>query len=86
MEVQQRVDLRIDDEDDAAAAPAVAAVGTAQRLEFLAVDRSAAVTAGTSARVDDDAIDKPRHRASLHPPRAQLRGALARPLGAQSVV
>ena len=64
MEVEQGVHRGVDDEDDAAAAATVTAVGTAQRLEFLAMDRGAAVTAGTRSRVDDDPIDKPRHRAS----------------------
>jgi hypothetical protein len=68
MEVEQRVHRGVDDEDDAAAAPAVTAIGAAQRFEFLAMDRSAAVTAGTRPRVDDDAIDKPRHRLSSQPP------------------
>src|SRR6201984_491604 len=67
VEVQQGVHSRVDDENDAAAAAAVAAIGSAQRLEFLAVDRRAAVTAGTRPRVNDDAIDKPRHRGSSHP-------------------
>src|SRR5262249_8529720 len=45
---------------------AIAAIGAAQRLEFLAMHRRAAVTAGTRPRMDDDAVDKPGHRVSLH--------------------
>ena len=66
VEVEQGVYLRIDDQHDAAAAAAVAAVRTAERLEFLAVDRGAAVTAGARPGVDDDAVDKPRHRGSSY--------------------
>jgi len=54
--------LRVDDEHNAAAAAAVTAVGATERLEFLAMDRGAAVTAGACSRVNDDTIDKPRHR------------------------
>ena len=72
VEVEQGVHLRVDDQHDAAAAAAVAAVGTAERLEFLAVDRGAAVTAGAGPRVDDDAVDKPRHRGSSHSSSVQL--------------
>ncbi|CKS70061.1 Uncharacterised protein [Mycobacterium tuberculosis] len=72
MEVEQGVHLRIDDEDDAAAPAAISAIGAAQRLEFLAMDRSAAVTARTRSGVDDDPIDKPRHRAPLHLRSVQL--------------
>ena len=64
MEVEQGVYGWVDDEDDAAAAATVTAVGTTQRLEFLAMDRGAAISAGTCPRVNYDPIDKPRHRAS----------------------
>ena len=65
VEVEQRVHLRIDDEHDAAAATAVAAVGAAERLELLAVDRRAAVAAVAGPRVDHDAVDEPAHGALL---------------------
>ncbi len=65
VEVEQRVHLRVDDQDDAAAAAAVAAVGAAERLELLAVDRGAAVTAVARAGVNDDAVDEPGHRSVL---------------------
>ncbi len=78
MEVQQRVDLRVDDEDDAAAAAAVAPVGAAQRLELLAVNRCAAVAAGTRPRMYDDPIDESRHRAIPLIGRGRTRGAQAR--------
>ncbi len=61
VEVEQGVHLRIDDQHDAAAAAAVAAVGTAEWLELLAVDRGAAVTAVTRLRMDHDAVDEPGH-------------------------
>ncbi len=64
MKVEQGVHLRVDNEDDAAAAAAVTAVGTAERLEFLAVNRGAAVAAGTRSCVYDHPIDESRHRAS----------------------
>ena len=57
--------LRVDDEHDAAAAAAVTAVGAAERLELLAVDRGAAVAAVARPRVDDDAVDEPGHRTSF---------------------
>ncbi|BBZ13172.1 hypothetical protein MBRA_33670 [Mycobacterium branderi] len=66
VKVEQGVHLRVDNQDHAAAAAAVTAVGTAERLEFLAMHRGAAVTAGARPRVDDNAIDKPRHRASSY--------------------
>ena len=84
VEVEQGVHLRVDDQHDAAAAAAVAAVGTAERLEFLAVDRGAAVTAGARPRVDDDAVDKPRHRSSSYSSRVKPVGLHTR--DAQSVV
>jgi hypothetical protein len=62
VKVKQGVYLRVDDQHNAAAAAPVTAVGPAERLEFLTVDRGASVTAGACLRVDDDAIDKPRHR------------------------
>src|SRR5436309_986280 len=65
VKVEQRVYLRVDDQHNAAAAATIATVGPAEGLELLAVHRGAAVTAGAGARVDDDAVDKPRsHRNS----------------------
>jgi hypothetical protein len=58
VEVEQRGDLRVDNEHDAAAVTAVATVGSAQRLELLAVDGGAAVTAGPRRHVDDHPVDE----------------------------
>jgi len=66
--VQQRGDLRVDDEHDVAAVPAVAAVRAAERLELLAVDRRAAVAAVAGSGVQHDAIDEGGHRAFLSVP------------------
>ena len=65
MEVQQRVHLRVDDQNHAAAASTVAAVGAAKWFELLAMDRRAAVAPVTRAGVDDDAVDEPGHRRVL---------------------
>ena len=62
VEVEQGVHVRVDDQHDAAAAAAVAAVRAAERLELLAVDRGAAVTAVAGPRVEHDAVDEARHR------------------------
>ena len=64
MEVQQGVHLRIHDKHNAAATATVAAIRTAERLEFLAVHRRAAVAAVACTGMDDDAVDKPWHRTS----------------------
>ena len=61
VEIEQGVHLRIDDQHDTSAAPAVAAVGSAEWFELFAVDRGAAVTAVTRLRVDHDAVDEPGH-------------------------
>ena len=61
VEVEQRVHLRVDDQNDAAATPAVTAVRSAERFELLAMDRGAAVTAVARPRVNDDAVDEPGH-------------------------
>ena len=65
VEVEQRVHLRVDDQNDAAAAAAVTAVRSAEGLELLAVDRGAAVTAVACPRVNHDAVDEPGHRTSF---------------------
>jgi len=65
VEVEQGVHLRVDDEHDAAAATTVAAVGSTEWLELLAMYRGAPVAAAASPRVNDDAIDEPGHRTSF---------------------
>ena len=72
VEIEQGVHLRVDDQHDAAAASAVAAVGAAEWFEFLPVDRGAAVTAVARPRVDHDAVDKPGHRTSFPTPRTNV--------------
>jgi len=52
------VHLRVDDQNDAAAATTAAAVGTTERLELLPVYRGAASTAIARMGVDDDALDR----------------------------
>src|SRR4051812_28904643 len=61
VEVEQRVHLGIDDQNDAAAAAAVTAVRSAEGFELLAMNRGAAVTAVACPRVNHDAIDEPGH-------------------------
>ena len=53
--------LRGDDQHDAAPAAAVAAVGAAEGLELLAVDRGTAVAAIARLGVNDDAVDEAGH-------------------------
>jgi hypothetical protein len=65
VEVQERVDPGIDDEDDVTAVAAVAPVRPAERLELLAVDRRAAVPAVPRRHVQNDAVDKGGHGCSL---------------------
>jgi hypothetical protein len=65
VEVEKGVHLRVDHENDAAAAATVAAVGTTEWLELLPVYRGAASTAVARTGVDDDAVDEPRHRTSF---------------------
>ena len=64
MEVEQRVHVRIDDEDDVTAVPAVAAVWSAERFELLAVNGGDAVTSVAGGQVQHDAVDE-RHGDSL---------------------
>ena len=61
VEVQQRVHAGVDDQHDAAAVTAVAAVGPAERLELLAQDRRAAVPAVAGLHVQDDPVDEAGH-------------------------
>jgi hypothetical protein len=61
VEVEQRVLLGVDDQRDAAAVPAVAAVGAAERLELLPADRDAAVPAVTCLQVQHDPVDERGH-------------------------
>jgi hypothetical protein len=59
--VQQRGRVVLDDEDHVAAVTAVAAVGTAEGLELLAVDGRAAVPAVAGGDVQHDAVDEAGH-------------------------
>ena len=59
--VEQRGDGLVDDEDDIASAPAVAPVGTAQRLELLTVDGGAAVAPVTRGGMQLDAVHEGGH-------------------------
>ena len=61
---QQSGGPRVDDEHDAAAVPAVAAVGSGQRLELLAVDRCASVAAAAAAHVENHSVDETGHGSS----------------------
>ena len=58
---EQGRDLRVGDERDVAAVAAVAAVGSGERLELLALDRDAAVAAVTGAQVERHLVDEGRH-------------------------
>jgi len=62
VEVEKRVYLGVDDQVNAAATATVAAVGSAERLELLAVHRRAPVAAVAGAHVNHDAVDEPGHR------------------------
>ena len=59
--VQQRGGLGVDAQDDVAAVAAVAAVGTAEGLELLAVDGDTAVAAGTAGYVQYYPVYKAGH-------------------------
>ncbi len=61
VEVQQGVHTRVHDEDDVAAATAVAAVRSAQRLELLPVHGGTAVPAVTGGNVDHHPVDESGH-------------------------
>ena len=61
VEVEQRGRGRVDLEDHAAAAAAVAAVRAAKRLEFLPVDRRAAMTAVASLHPEYSVVGEFRH-------------------------
>jgi hypothetical protein len=59
--VEQRGDLRVDDKNDVAAVAAITAVGAAQRLELLALNRGATVTAVAGRHVQNHAINECGH-------------------------
>ncbi|GAA3304300.1 hypothetical protein GCM10020295_55080 [Streptomyces cinereospinus] len=59
--VEQRGDRLVDGEDHVAAAAAVAAVRSAQRLELLTVDGGTAVTSVTRGDVQFDAVHEGGH-------------------------
>ncbi len=59
--VEQGGGLGVDAQDDVAAVAAVAAVGTAEGLELLAVDGDTAVAAGTAGYVQYYPVYKARH-------------------------
>ncbi len=59
--VEQGGGLGINAQDDVAAVAAVAAVGTAEGLELLAVDGDTAVAAGTAGYVQYYPVYKARH-------------------------
>jgi hypothetical protein len=59
--VQQGGGLGVDAQDDVAAVAAVAAVGTAERLELLAVDGDTPVAAGTAGYVQYYPVYKAGH-------------------------
>ena len=67
---EQRRDLRVGDQHDVAAVTAVAAVGTGERLELLALDRHAAVAALARAQVQRHLVDECDH-ACLPPLRVE---------------
>jgi hypothetical protein len=56
--VHQRVDIAVGDRVDAAAAPAVAAVGTAARNELLPPKTGRAIAAAAGAGLDDGFVDE----------------------------
>lgn len=62
METDEGGHAGVDHEHDVAATAAVAAIGAAQGLELLTVDRSAAVTAVTGGGVEVDPVDECGHR------------------------
>ena len=67
VEVQQRVHARVDLEDDVAAVPAVAAVGPAEGLVLLPMDRGHAVAAVAGRHVHGHSIDESGHLRRLLP-------------------
>jgi hypothetical protein len=63
VDVEQRRHAGVDQEDHITAAPAVTAVGAAERLELLAVDRGAAVAPGATGGMQGGTVDKGRGHA-----------------------
>ena len=61
---EERGDLRVGDEHDVAAVPAVAAIGAGERLELLAAHRNAAVAPVTGAHEQRHLVDEADHAAS----------------------
>ena len=61
VEVEQGVHLGIDDQHHVAAAATVAAVGAAERLELLPVDRGAAVATIARGDVQDHPVHETHH-------------------------
>ena len=89
VEVQQRVHAGVDLEDDVAAVAAVAAVGPAERLVLLAVDRGHPVAAVAGGHVHDHSVDESGHLRRLLPAKRHERtGRSARALvgGTSSVL
>ena len=68
VEVEQRGRARVHFEDHGAAAAAVAAVGAAERLELLPVDRGAAVSAVARLHLQRDPVGELRHDVPLFDP------------------
>ena len=63
VEVQQRGDLGVDAQDDVAALAAVAAIGSAKRFEFLALDGHTTVATITCGDMKGYAINECSHGA-----------------------
>jgi hypothetical protein len=68
VEVEQRGRARVHHQDHVAAAAAVAAVGAAERLELLPVDRGAAVSAVARLHLQRDPVGELRHDVPLFDP------------------
>ncbi|GAA2170409.1 hypothetical protein GCM10010403_48880 [Glycomyces rutgersensis] len=65
MEVEQGVHIRVYDEDHITPVAAVAAVGSAERLELLTVDRHTAVATFTGNDLEIHAVYETCHRPSV---------------------
>jgi hypothetical protein len=73
--LQQRRNLRIDNENDVTAVTAVTAIWSAEWLELFAMDRSTAVAAIAAANVEDYAIYKVGHAVLLSTLEAKQRAS-----------
>ena len=71
---QQGRDLRVGDEHHVTAVTAVAAVGTGERLELLALDRHAAVAALAGAQMQRHSVDERDHAVPLRCDAARWSG------------